>query len=862
MTDWRAFCSAAAKVTANYSNMGLKRSLVYLDPGILAEISLKDRFLAGCGITHFGWGRAICFAKLFRHLKERNPDLFLSAPPEGILAYNALVSSLFAKDVAREFLQAPKVQVVAKAKSVAVAPKEEVISAQEREKRELEQHRAREAQNVKQQAGPYLQKLLTPELSPYTDLPKEASRILAEQFELPPLEGVDIETVKKECSKFYGNLLQQMANLVSAGKDRNEKIEKMSSFCKIFLTISAPIHSFKDVQAEFHAFEEAVQSLNLTTQDLAKGTFLENETKLQTTMKRFLEIESKLPNFIDRMQEEARKSLQHTEDAKAAVKRRLLEIFWAISPYQDLAEDFQNLRKLLTERLREISTKFYAGEMSSGEVLSSVQEMPYEHDVVKLRNELTHRAARLKDLRDELLRLYREVQEVRRFCEIAHIENASELLDHESVIKNILSDVENPFRSFAKAVTKDDINLVYRKFWIRVEEIQPKIERALVSANEHCQNKAIAIKDAFLKALDTLEECLEPRPQLVVQAEATLQQAASDTLFRSVLSLLHSTEKRYIHAVPFSFFMKVPDHKTRLKMMQEAMALDEMISGTIQFAKAMQYVKTFEEERVDVILEAFERWHLLEDADFGQYVERMQRAAALVEDEIFLDIGLLDRHALMDVDPMELNKTLKVAINRARRKTPLQPLVYDEKYLLCAKKFQDLKMSLDLWAKEEVDENRDTDLLLDHLRNYCHHLFDAKILLGSNAGMLLPKCLDFMNDLRIYARLIEELLQEKRGLHRERWGTPFIVEAHAILAAVESFEPEEETSNAFQPILKKLQNLLGQIPEHAELLSEQTFQELTEHLQEIDKICERPRKEHPFIYIPGYIAFFESGEKP
>jgi hypothetical protein len=1030
MTDWNAFCLAATSLTTAYSDSGVKHCLIYLNPRVLDELTLKDRLLMRTGATSSKWGRDACFAKLFQHILKSNPNFFANAPLEAVEAYNELVDFLFTAKISQSltiqsvsrpmqpkastapeqlaaaeqavdprqsrllllkakrqklamliqnlpktppsYVEPPderwqkhlevvapfnspqngngqtfadeaafsawvsqeeaylqqvlqSAAILATAKTIEsqlirfkeqlkmtpaflyqshVAPigawleqkilagvdekeLQQFLQVQKEHLAEVEQFQKQEAEAVKVESAPYLQKLFSGDLLGFTDLPAEVSRILSQSFtpvaiDVPDLTDAVVAQYKEEAKTFYAGLLSQMANLVEVATSRSKKLEEMAQYARIFFTLTAPAKHFKDLQTDYHLLKQNLESLPISKQEFVKDAFEQNEKMLQEHYNRYLELKTNMPKVINGLLQAAEKSEQRSEDDKSAIKRRLFEIFWNISPYLDLMENFQDMRKQLTEQLQDSLRKFYSGELSSTELLSICQEMPYEHDVVKLRNEVTHRSARLKDLRDEILRQLCEVQETRRFLEIASLTSIKIYQDIKScqaTILSILADVENPFSAFAKAQTKDDINYVFRKFWMRIEEVQPQVEQQLLDAKGYLEKAAGNLKLAFLRAVDTVEEALSlqagTRAQLVTKIEQELQHAEQHDLYNLLISQIHNLEKKYSFTKAFSFFMAVADHKTRLSMIQEASVLDARIQETIEFAKAMQYVKTFEEERVDIILEAFERQHIVVDTDmqatlkhsWDLYRERMHRASRLVEDEIFLDIGLLDRHALMDVDQNELIKTLVLAIHRANQH------IFEPKYgilahlqeigatqPLCQKTQDSCKKNLEDWAKVQVDQAKGIDWLLEHLRNYCHCLFDAKILLGSHAKMLLPKCLDFINEVRAFISTLESSLQGMRTEHVAEWGHQWVLECHSMRCELECFEPEEETKQAFEPLIKKIQALIDQIPEHSKLQLEASQKELENHLVEIELLAKDPKKEHPFIYIPGYLAFFNVGE--
>jgi len=750
--------------------------------------------------------------------------------------------------------------------------------------------------SLKKRSVPYLQKLFVAEFIPFKDLPKEADRILTDPFHSVKahLPAITDEMEKEYEGEIKGHTeaqLKKIENLLSVAKSRAAKMDEMEEFQHAFLQVINQVRFYKDLHEEFLQYESQAQKLALSRQDLTKATFSEIERILQERIQLYEEFRAKTPEITRQLASASQKSEQCSIDDKLAIKRRLFEIFWNISPYQDLAENVAALRESLTQELKNTITKFYHGELTSSEFLFACQEMPYEHDVVKLRNEITHRSGRLKDLRDEAIRIYREVTNFRRYLEIAGMQKERvyrDFVSHQAKIREILLAIENPFIAFSKATNKDEINYVFRNQWIRIEELQPLVEKSKEEAFAFLKRGAVTLKGAFLRTLVSLEELFQlkdaERLPIVTQSERELNLATPDGLYEAIVAQVHAIEKRFHFCQPFSYYMLISDHSLRLKLFQEAFHLDEQLDGVYTFAKSMQYVKTFEEERVDIILEAFERRYLLEDEKsdsqslseaWSRYQKRMQRVLNMVVDEIFLDIGLLDRHALMDVDPQALNKTLQLAIDRAKMHLAEPGSVFDElkflpstdsSHLMCQKSLDDLKKNIDAWSKMPMPDSSDTDVLLERLRNFCHLLFDAKVVMAASQGMLLPKCLKLMNDLRSLSSYLEEWLQQKRGDRKAVWGIPWIPECYSIRTEIETFEANEETGNAFRPLVKRVLEMIQQIPEIAYLKTQDPdpikiltiSREFSQHLEEIDTLAKEPKREHPFIYIPGYMAYFGS----
>lgn len=853
MTDWNAFIDAAEKVVLNYSDYDFRDCLIALEPRLLEEFTAADRLLIRIGVTSSKWGRARCFRGIFYSIKHKYPDLFLAMPGEALEAYNRLLGALFSEKVAKEFVMQPRARVMKKpevAEVVAPLAPPVVVVEKEPEGFRHEEEQAR----IKAAAAPYFQKVVTQELMVFSDLPIEIKRIVSQKYE-------GEATGKEEIKAFYDGLITQLDQVVQAANSRAAKLDEMAEYVKVFTILTKPASRFKDLADDFRALKERVAHFSLQKQEFAKGTFSENEARLQECYASYSELKKSMPGLIQQLVAKANASERTAEDTKAAIKRRLFEIFWNLSPYLDLTENFQDMRKELSSQLQEGMRKYYSGECSSQDLLALCQEMPYEHDVVKLRNEVTHRSARLKDLRDELIRLLYDVSDVKRLLEVSSVPHDKvylEITAQQEVIKKILEEVENPFQAFQKAETKDDINYIFRNFWIRIENVQPKVEEALRLALETLEGHTAMLKSAFLTALDTLEELFTlqsgTRAQLVAKAETKLQYCPEEQLYQTLISQIHSIEKRHSFCKPFSFFMAVTEHKKRLEMLKEAQAVDARIKATIDFAKQMQYVKTFEEERVDIILEAFERQHLIVESDWAKYRERMQLAARLVEDEIYLDIGLLDRHAVMDVDPKELNKTLRLACKHANDH------IFEPKYgilariemivpekAFCKRAQEELVAGFTKWSQVVVDETKTTDWLLEHLRNFCHYLFDAKVAEAAYNNMLLPKCLQLINEVRSYVNLVEVQLQQKRTQHSAEWGPEWIVECHDMRKEIACFEPDKEAAQALEPLIKKV------------VTAADAQSEFEAHLQEIEALTNSPKRDYPFIYIPGYLAFFDVG---
>lgn len=746
-------------------------------------------------------------------------------------------------------------------------------------------------ESLKKSSMPLLSQLFAQDLLAYKDLPKEAERLIGERFDLQGeasyiLDDAELQRLRQLIQNFSRGQLEKIGHLVQLGKGRGTKLEEIELFHKDYLKVVSRIKFFKDLQQEFAHLEEVPA---ISKQELARGSVQEVEELLQSRYDVQLKFRQKLRELNEELNQKAFSTEQRCQDAKLAIKRRLFEIFWNITPYRDLAESLRDQRQALSLKLSQFVEEFYQGKISSAEFFSSIEELAYEHDVVKLRNEVTHRSARLKDLRDEIVRMREVCAEYRRLLEITSNNMEAvyrSLYALQPVLSLIAKDVEDPFQAFAKAVSKDDINYVFRNFWIRIEEVQPKLNQAQEQAKVLLIRSVSSLKNRLLLALNTLEELINEktgkRPQLVVQAERELANVTGEDLLNAILGQMHAAEKQYRFLQPFSFFMNIADLNERKSMLTEARECHLEVSECREFAKQMQYIKTFEEERVDIILEVFEKEHLIGDEDdtlshkkeaWAKHIQFLRHAACSVREEVFLDIGLLDRHALMDIEPERLISILKLSLEEAKRyinNTTYSAFLRVAKlsappanYPLCQTLRAHLESDVREWEQITISKDAGIDVHLDHLRHFCHYLFQAKVRLASDQEMLLPKCINILHELASAIRLIDAWIVKKRSEKGFAFGKSWVHETFILRAELEAFEPQDEKASNFRVIEEKIFQGIEKLPEVHDLKGENGLplalmrQELEDHLKEIESLAAQPKNEHPFIYIPGYLAFYD-----
>jgi hypothetical protein len=707
---------------------------------------------------------------------------------------------------------------------------------------------------LKKGAVPIIERLYSPELIGFRDLAKASDEILRGQ-KIPMVTDRCLSKISKE--DFLKNLRDALAiqekelnGLVKRGEERLRQKKEIELFSKKIQTIFSSLALYKDLKPSVEVLIEKNRSFLSPVLVPKEASLLELDEAYAKRWEEFRAFSSTIEQEHKRIDAEREKLEYRCQDALLTIRCRLFEIFFAVTSYPDLEDEFRSLQGFLSRHLEEAIAAFYDGKIDIDTLCEACQELAYEHDVVRMRNEISHRALRLKDVRDELLRLIRAVHEEIRFLLLSG-GNKEEfffaLTEESKALEKLLEDVENPFFSFQKADSKDACNGVFRAFWIRIEGLQPKVEKLLEQAKSFIEKNFSAIQKQFLKVLDDLEEVLSTyeisRPSLVAKAEQQFLALSEGDLCKELFSEIQQIEAKYPFCQPLSFFMTEQDFQLRREMLAKAKKLDAQLKELCGFSKTMQYIKTFEEERIDAILEGLEHLHMYglgvnkEPKElFTESLHRMVFACLAMEEEVFADIGLLDSHALMDVDPNHLKQILKIAYIRAKNR--LSRYIHEiERIPNVSPLFERTKKAihddLEIMGKEEADKD-----YLAALRLFCHSVFSLRILKAALRQDVQAMELLVLQDLHLLYRQIGR---------RVSWSKPLshiVMKTHAVTI---------KGISDLEAFIKKIFSDLDQIPQAKGMLEGRQSEE-EEFLRTFARIA--GRSQVPFEYLPGCMIFF------
>ena len=600
--------------------------------------SLKDLYSL---LDSFALPRPSFFARLFGRKKLARSCLLSiqkicsNYPESGRQAFNGLVDRFIEKS-ARAALYLP---IEARKE---VPKSERVLTEQERI-----------GHTLGEKLAPLLGELLLSEFASYPDIRLAADGLLK-------ADALSESEVNRRVD-FLRSLLQK-------GRDRNKKLEEMERFYKKLQAALKPLEGYRDLLPRMQEIQRQCNAFLLTKREFIALAMQEVDALFEARYGKMKALQQEEVALQASLERDIRNFKHNISFQLATVRRRLFEIFTAETPFIDLSNDLQQLQQILFSKIENLLEKLKNGQMGLQDFQVATHDLAYDHDVLQLRGECRFRATRLRELRVECHKIERPLSDAFRLLKIAALERdplAEEIAACTKRVSECIRKLENPYALFQEVKLQfEDVNRIIRTLWVELEAFQKEALDLLKRVDARLSKELVALDSALYSFLDDLEEVIKgvegKRPDLLLPIKKRRGDERSLNQFKSVLQEL---ESRFPFVAPISFFMQPAPSNMRQKLILQARELHTKIEATVAFAKNLQYMKVFDEERVDVILEAFEHVGFLEEGiSFEEYKNRLLHAARLVEEEVLLDIGGLDMRALLDIDEMRLQNVLKRAV--------------------------------------------------------------------------------------------------------------------------------------------------------------------------------------------------------
>ena len=440
-------------------------------------------------------------------------------------------------------------------------------------------------QDLQRRCIPFYEEVCRIDFIMFVDLPKELEEIVHEDppndVLIPgPLTDVKNE-VEKKLQQFFERQFHRGKELIEKGRERKKLLDVVKTFQTHYEQSLVMCSLYPDMQKKRTEILKDIQQLTLDKNMFQKLSSTETDEYMKKYADQYQTMLKNSVKTIQEIQEECHK----LEDAKIVathtIKRRLFEIFSILTPYADLQNRLEKMHAFACNQIERFDDLFYKGKIALSDYRLGCFELAYDHDIMQLRSDLSFRATRLRELREETHRLLNTVLQMRRLFDIISFSKEDDIYKEILLVQDELFQylflLENPFQVFAKCVEFESVNTMFRKLWIELESLQPKVQTVAAVADLHFKKQTPVLQKKFMHLLDDLEEVLKvenKRPQLVNGFQVRMKDVQTEPWIALKNEFL-LVEKTYPFVQPFSFFFAIEDANVRKKLLLQSKEIFE-----------------------------------------------------------------------------------------------------------------------------------------------------------------------------------------------------------------------------------------------------------------------------------------------
>lgn len=746
---------------------------------------------------------------------------------------------------------------------------------------------------LKRKSIPIFNEFLGPALRSYPDLFKMANTIV-DRVDPSTVEGHvrltdDIEKdIIQKVSLSCQKLFEEVRALLKKGYSRNKKMEEIESFQKKYQLILSPMKSYLDLKKTYEDQEKIAESLSIKRHVLLQLPATQIDQTIDYQYENCKELIRNSSSLFTELVAKIDQLEISAENAKQTLKLRLFEVFTETTPFPDLLSKIKEAHKQLQDQIIQYDNSFYNGQMLLSEYKGKIAELAYEHDVVLIRNEFFFRAENLHALRQEcraillLIQLYRRLLEVIQASDTQTVYKKAYLF--ESEMKTLLHHLENPFDLFYSCLTQESVQSTFTRFRLQIEQNKSKVDSLKQECLQKLKNEWHTLKNVLLAATDDLEEVLKSaegvRPNLFTPLKKSITEGSKEEI-ESILEHISTLEKNYPFIQPFAFYLQLQDRKVRREFLLEVKQIYTHICQFLEFAKNVQYIKTFEEKRVDSILEAFDSLGIFEEengallsckAAFIAYKTKIKNSIRLVEEEVLLDIGLLDNKAILAINDTEIKEVLRAVLKQAKKHVLAPEIgtyaqlesIQPESKSVSQRALSHLLNDILSWTRKKPDEVDSTTALLEELSFFCRLLFLYRAYNFAKKGNALAIRAKLFYEMFFIIHELENILRafRKSSTDELEQDVYFINECHELRKELQKLDTKGEDPFLLKPRIECIFDKIALIPEIKKGCLSKAFDLTTirnDLLSKIEELNTQSDLRQPllFHYIPGYLAYFK-----
>lgn len=498
--------------------------------------------------------------------------------------------------------------------------------------------------------------LTSPRLLSFADLLQRAKAMSAfapdEAFLTKCFQEPDIEKVGNRINDCLSELERPFSSFIEKAEKRTKLIQEIKREAERLEELMKPFVLKKDLkeQAEILLSQIAIIQIPET---------LYKETNTESVEKAIKKVEERLNTVSSRVESQFREFiLQNRQLSRSAgfLKMLLFAARWELvsgaTPYPDLFSTIIRIRDQLLQSVENQRQLLLSGKATLSEYALSIVSVIYETDVRVLRGELTARSLRLKDLR---LALLPHLQGLDRMLSLLALSGnvAEKELGYRQWIADFFFKLLSPYKLFKDTYDPESINILFRYWWLDLERFLTGKEARFITFLRSIEESATRLIRPIARTLDTVDKISGGTRQKLYQQflEVTKEKKGAEAV-STIDQWLRDEAKGLIGSLlPQLSLLPQVDLEP---LVERLLHIEERLRDVAHFAKAIQAVKTFEPERIDSLLEVCTIFPFVESFDqpplirLQNQVEKIEAAIQRIEEELFLELGLLDKKARLE----------------------------------------------------------------------------------------------------------------------------------------------------------------------------------------------------------------------
>lgn len=491
--------------------------------------------------------------------------------------------------------------------------------------------------------------LTSPRFFTFKDLVDEGKLLPSLSFDEPFLiecfKEQDLEKVSELINQKNETISSVYTPILEAAERRSTSIRRIQKAAEHLRTLITPFLTRKETKAQ------AELLLNqLSTVDFPETMFKEGRDVDKTIAQR----DKLFKTISERVETEFRDLINQQRNITRAAELINMLLYagrWEMvsntMPYPDLAASITQVRNRLLEDLDTDRERLAVGTLSLSQYAMDIVHTIYEPDVRLIRGELTARSLRLKDLREAIRTQLLAIDRYQALLGLAGVSNERILIERRWV-SEFFYKLLAPYNLFKYTYDPESINVLFRYWWLDFERFEKEAAGRKTSVMYALESAVPGLIRAIARSIDLIEKTSGGRLRMYQQFIDATKNAPPSALDH----WLEDETKTIIgHFLPH--IALIPQAE-QVPLIERLLQIEQQVRECTKFGKDIQAIKTFEPERINSLLEVLTVFPCLPSLDqpplirIQDQVTHIEQSLQVVEEELILELGLLDKKSRME----------------------------------------------------------------------------------------------------------------------------------------------------------------------------------------------------------------------